>query len=90
MQSYATSRVYRAKSISLCRHAATEPVGGVIDPTPFHPDDRHSDYIEQKHKKERKPPDNHDSGKPGGKRPDSEHQIDEYACPVQLGHEMIM
>lgn len=90
MQSCAISSSHSVKSTSHRRRAATEPVGGVIDPTPFHPDERHPDYIEQKRKKERKPPEDRDSGAPGGKRPDPEHQIDEYACPVQLRHEMIM
>lgn len=70
--------------------SATEPVGSVNDSIPLHPDDHHPDYSENKRKKDRKPQRDIPAGNPGGKPPDSEHQIDEYACPVQIMHEMIM
>lgn len=59
--------------------AATEPVGGVNDSIPLHPDDHHPDFNELKRKKERKPPRDNPAGGTGNKLPDSEHQIDEYA-----------
>lgn len=70
--------------------AATEPVGGVNSSIPLHPDDHPPDFSERKRKKERKPPRDNPGGNTGNKPPDPEHQIDEYACPVQTRCEMIL
>lgn len=59
--------------------AATEPVGGVSDSIPLHPDDQQPDFSELKRKKERKSPRDNPAGETGNKLPDPEHQIDDYA-----------
>ncbi|HUW50195.1 MAG TPA: hypothetical protein VMV75_04190 [Sulfuricella sp.] len=59
--------------------AATEPVGGVNESIPFHPDDRHPDLNEFRQKNKRKSTPDDQSVNPGNKRPDPEHQIDEFA-----------
>lgn len=69
---------------------ATEPVGGVHDSIPLNPDQHHPDFNSNKRKKERKSDHDDSTGAPGGKPPDPEHLIDEYACPVQIVLEMIM
>lgn len=70
--------------------AATEPVGGVNGSIPLHPDDHPPGFNERKRQKERTPPPDNSGGDAGKKPPDPEHQIDEYACPVQTGGKMIL
>lgn len=88
MQPYQTSCV--TKPLPLAYQAATEPVGGVSSSIPLHPDDHPPDSGDHKRKEERKPPHDSPGGDTGKKPPDPEHQIDEYACPVQTGCEMIL
>ena len=58
---------------------ATDPVGGVGDSVPVHPDDKRPGSDEFKQKKRRNLPPSQPSVPPDGKHPDPDHQIDEYA-----------
>lgn len=57
--------------------AATEPIGGVGDSIPVHPEDKHPSF--DQHKNRRKPTPDQPSENPNKSHPDSDHQIDEYA-----------
>jgi len=70
--------------------AATDSIGIVSDSVPVHPEGKHPSFDEFKQKNKRKPSSESPPEEPNGKHPDSDHQIDEYACPVQTGCEMIL
>ena len=89
MPTFQTSSVMESLPL-LPYQAATEPVGEVNGSIPFHPEDHPPDFNVLKRKKERKTPRDNPSGDTGNKPPDPEHQIDEFACPVQTGCEMIL
>lgn len=59
--------------------AATEPIGGVSDSFPVHPEDKHPTFDQHKQTNRRKPTPDKPSENPNKKHPDSDHQIDEYA-----------
>lgn len=59
--------------------AANDPVGGVRDSVPVHPDDKHPGFGDFKRQKKREPRRDTPSDNPNGKPPDPDHQIDEYA-----------
>lgn len=86
MQAFQTSSVMELAPFLV----ATGPVGGVNGSIPLHQDDHPPDFNEHNRKKERKPPCDNPGGDSGNKPPDPEHQIDEYACPVQTGCKMIL
>ena len=59
--------------------AANDPIGGVRDSVPVHPDDKHPGFGDFKRQKKREPIHDKSSDNPSGKPPGSDHQIDEYA-----------
>jgi hypothetical protein len=59
--------------------AATEPIGGVSDSIPTHPEDKHSPFDQHKRSNRRKPTPDKPSENPNKSHPDADHQIDEYA-----------
>lgn len=59
--------------------AAADPVGGIQDSIPLHPEDKHPDFEEFKQKKRRIPTPNKSQEHTNGNRRDSDHQIDDYA-----------
>jgi hypothetical protein len=89
MQAFQTSSLVELAPLPAYR-AATEPVGGVNSSIPLHPDDHPPGFNERKRQKERAPPPGNSGGDADKKPPDPEHQIDEYACPVQTGGKMIL
>ena len=74
-------------ALTFCSHGRTQailgagadPVGGVHDSIPLHPEDKHPGFDEFKQKKKRTPHPSHPSEPTEGTHPDSGHQIDEYA-----------
>jgi hypothetical protein len=58
---------------------ATDSIGIVSDPVPVHPEDKRPSFDDFKQKNKRKPRSESPPEEPEGKRPDPDHQIDEYA-----------
>lgn len=79
MRSFQTSNTIAEPLPFMSYQATTEPVGGIIESIPHHPEDRHPDLTDLRKKNKRKSTPDEPSGNPGNKRPDPEHQIDEYA-----------
>lgn len=79
MQQYQAPIVDFSPFANAARLAANDPVGRVRDSVPVHPDDRHPGFGDFKRQKKREPVRDKSSDHPGGKPPDSDHQIDEYA-----------
>lgn len=79
MQSFQTPVAQPQSFAALAYLVATEPVGGVNDSIPVHPDERHPDFDDFKQKNKRKPSSDLPSEQSDRRRPDADHQIDEYA-----------
>ena len=59
---------------------AADPIGGVSDSIPVHPENKHPSFDDSKRKKnKRKPTPDDPSENLNDRIPDSDHQIDEYA-----------
>jgi hypothetical protein len=79
MQEPALVLLSRSSCAAPFLEAGMEPVGGIYDSIPLHPDDRHPGFDEFKQKKKRIPrPEEHSEGS-DGKHPDPDHQVDDYA-----------
>lgn len=79
MQQYQAPFVNCTPFANPARLAANDPIGGVGDSVPVHPDDKHPGFGDFKRQKKREPIPDKSSDNPSGKQPDSGHQIDEYA-----------
>jgi len=79
MRQYQAPFVNRSPIAILARLSANDPIGGVRDSVPVHPDDKHPGFGDFKRQKKREPVHDKSSDNPNGKPPDSDHQIDEYA-----------
>lgn len=60
-------------------NAGADPIGGIHDSIPLHPEDKHPDFEEFKQKKKRIPAPNKSPEHTNGYHRDSDHQIDDYA-----------
>lgn len=79
MQEPALMLLSQSRRIGPVLDAATEPVGGIYDSIPLHPEDRRPGFDDFKQKRKRVPRPEQPAEGTDGKHPDSDHQIDEYA-----------
>lgn len=67
-------------SATLLYWAATEPIGGVSDSIPVHPENKRPSFEQRQHNNNRRKPIPDKSSENSNKNhPDSDHQVDEYA-----------